>query len=218
MMAHPTHCATHGTLLHMCTVDGLLVATCVKCERKRAHFCIDCGAVRVRPQAHRCPTCSRIRTYAKANARRRRPCLWCGLMIEGTKRQYCCDDHARLEKLRRCRARYAKNPQPQRDRKRAYFRTTEGILTSHRSKRKGRLSGTWGYETREGYLAAMAKQNARPERIAATREWARVHQSVYFKGGKKLYPHCCVCGGRIKWNRIGRPKKRHDHCQPKGKE
>jgi hypothetical protein len=79
-------------------------------------------------------------------------------------------------------------------------------------KRAGRLAGTWGYRSREAFLEAMRKQNQK--RADHHREWARNNQQVYYKHGKKLYPHCAKCGGVIAWDRRGRPKKYHSKCNP----
>ncbi len=208
-------CPKHGTRL-LLEVDaiGQLVSHCTACQRRRAHQCIDCGR-QLATQAHRCPSCMKTHKNALANRTRARYCRNCGGPVKpGSKRQYCCDDCFRTAKNRRYVERYhkpenAEKVEARNARKRTWFRTTAGILSRHRSQAKGRISGTWGYPTREAYLAAMAEQNARPHRVERHREWAHLNQTRYAGTGE--VPRCATCGCEVPWDGRGRPRK---YCPP----
>lgn len=111
-------------------MNGALRQFCCRCDRYDRRLCIDCGR-KVDGKALRCPTDD---TKAAAGDTRR----W-----QQSNRQ-ALNARARSKQAQRVeynRAWRARNP-----------------LKVAAIKRKGRLSGTWGFKDRATYLAARARQ------------------------------------------------------------
>lgn len=218
MRQHAT-CATHGAILTFETVNGRLLERCHQCERFAARHCIECGTdiAQRGAQAKRCLSCYRLRRQFANNATRARTCLLpaCKAAVAiGSKRRYCCDKCSRLARNALDRQRWKQNA-PFRTKRLAkktkWRQTDQGRASHYRSKRKGRLDGTWGYPSREAYLAAQREHNADPERLHKRRQWAHDRQTKY---GSHTLPTCATCGTVIKWNGVGLPRKYCPPCHP----
>lgn len=198
-------CPTHpDTAIEFSTADGLLVECCVKCDRRAARRCIDCAGAPRTPLAHRCTPCNRAHANRRQCATRARTCRnpECGAPVElGSKRQYCrqrcktrkkyLDFAKRMKRDRKYRRRKLAS-------KRAWRKANPMVMAMH--KRTGRLNGTWGYRTREAFLAAQEEQNLRPGRGEKKRAWAREHQTM--KGRGEL-PRCRNCGTPVEYSGLG---------------
>jgi hypothetical protein len=185
-------CPLDGYALQFSTNgNGELVESCTACTRRRAHLCMDCGLPTI-GRAWRCEfhwqEAKRAsgRKHDLSNRRKRRAAARRAYWKVPGRREKACERKKDWRK---------KNP-----------------LKAAMHKRTGRLNGTWGYRSREAFLEAMGKQNAR--RRERKQDWAKNNQSTYFKDGKPIYPRCAKCGGIIKWDRRGRPKKYHVQCNP----
>lgn len=169
---------------------GQTLSRCPGCERRRAGRCMDCGQP-VRGKSWRCE--------AHKDARRKH--------------------HLRLAEIRHRkerraaeRRRYAKMTPEQRaaraERKRRW--REQNIPHVKLSKRKGRLDGTWGYSSREKYLAYQQAYNdnrAEAKRVRM-RELYRERSEAWGK------PRTCRdCGEAFDWSHRGRPPVRCQQCR-----
>lgn len=186
------HCELDGFALDI-TIGGYgqTVVTCPGCERRRAHLCMECGRP-VAGKAWRCPAHLKVRRLL--NGRRH-------------------EKRNREDRRRQERRRWKRLPKAKRAAKNA---TKKMWRVAHPErvkawKEQGRLAGTYGYASREKYLAAQAKQNARraERKREQMRELAR-QQSPW----RDKEPTCKECGAVITWNRVGRPRLRCTACQP----
>jgi hypothetical protein len=170
---------------------GQTVVRCTACERRRSQRCQDC-AQPVEGKAWRCPPC-KVRAHQR------------------TSRLH--DRRNREERRRRERQRMRARPPEVKARRNAQKRAWREAnkLKVKLQKRKGRLDGTHGYRSREAYLAAQAKQNARrvDRKRELMRELAR-ERSPYRDHG----PTCRQCGVDIPWNRRSRPRLDCVACRP----
>lgn len=197
------------------THDGRDFATCVKCDRHYRRECIDCGRPHgdLTRQRLRCAECGRIQKNKRQCAHRWRVCRnpKCDMPVKlGSKRQYCCDRCLSRKKTLDRKRKYQKSPKLYRAmcrRKKKWRKNNPHRLLSY--KRKGRLDGTWGYRDRETYLAAMAAQNKKPDRVKKHSAWARDNQRKY---GPHNHPRCLECGRTVAWSGKGRPPLRHSNC------
>lgn len=212
-----TRCPKHpDVLLEWDTRDGRDFSFCFKCERHDRRQCIDCGHPHggLTRQRVRCSTCARLVKYRRENERRRRDCRnpECGGPIPlGSKLQYCC---------KRCAGRARTIAHQHKMDTNSKFRAmvlARKLLWRQRNKYKalgykckGRRDGTWGFRTREGYLDAMTKQNAKPHRILRKRQWSKDNQRIYSSRNR---PKCKACGRIIAWGGVGRPRERHPNCR-----
>lgn len=186
------HCELDGVRLEVSIGNyGQTIVRCPGCERRRAHRCMECGAA-VQGKAWRCA--------AHIKARRQ-------LM---TKR---CEVRHRAERRKAERKRYAKMTPEQRARRSEVKRAWRKANKTHlrMAKRKGRLDGTFGYSSREKYLAAQAYQNSK--RVERKREQMR-ELGRQRSPWRDKEPTCKECGVVIEWNRLGRPRLRCAGCQP----
>jgi hypothetical protein len=139
----------------------------------------------------------------KCDRARRGLCIDCG---KSTPRKRC-ESCKRLRINLRVNSRRARTcwlrgcQEPVRTGQRAY----------RKAKRNGRLSGTWGYKTREDYLRAMVKANNHQERKEKRRAWALANQRRFNEHERLL---CATRGVLIEWNGSGRPRKYCPPCHP----
>lgn len=212
-----TRCPKHpDVILVWDTLDGRDFSHCFKCGRHARGECIECGRPHggLTRQRQRCPTCAKIRKYAANNRRRARDCRnpECDAAVQpGSKLQYCrkrCCTRARTIAHQR---KMDRNPTFRAKvlARKAAWRDRNGLKLLQYS-RKGRLDGTWGYRSREAYLDAMKKQNAKPHRVLRHRQWSKDHQRVYSPHNR---PKCKKCGRIIAWDGRGRPRERHPNCK-----
>jgi hypothetical protein len=167
---------------------GRIVYQCAGCARKRRGLCQDCPS-RVTGKAWRCARCIEARRREQSS------------MFELRNRE------ARLKAEReRCAALPPASKAERNARKKAWREANPVRVMLH--KRAGRKRGTWGYRTREKYLAAMRAQNARPGR-AEKRRLAAKAQNVYLTQS----PTCRACGGAVAWSGVGRPRLRCEACR-----
>lgn len=208
-------CPRHHCIINFTTREGYLVEIgCVKCVRRQRQECLDgCGAHVGR--RWRCPRCQTLHRNHVANLQRRRTCRFkpCkALVVIGSKRQYCCDDHQRLAKNAAYIKRYWKNPAFRAHRlesKTAWRASPAGRVSYLKTKRKGQISRTWGFKSRELYLAAMKAQNLK--RVDAHRAWSHEHQCRFDDENR---PRCATCGDVVPWSGLGRPRKYCPPCHP----
>ncbi len=143
-------------------------------------------------------------TVAKATRIHLDRCKQCRrAIVGGRKRHYCmvsCRKDARADRARD----HVSTPKEiayQRDYQLAYRQTIAGRRASLRSRRKGRLDGTQGYQTREVYLAATRRiyRKRRKQQLAYSHERGKYVD---------LVPTCATCGVEMTYGGRGRPRKR----------
>lgn len=204
-------CRKHpDTILEWDTHDGRAFSSCVKCGRHARRECIDCGRSHggLTHQRQRCWVCARRKRYDDNNRRRARECRnpeCLAMVTPGTKQQFCSHKCRNRLKTIRFQKKMDRNPTLKAKvlgRKKRWRDRNPKMLMAY--KRKGRLDGTWGYRSREAYLAAMKAQNLKPSR-ASRGDSERIY-------GPNNRPRCEVCRRVIAWSGMGRPRKRHPKC------
>lgn len=198
-------CPQHpDTTIDFSTLDGVLRESCVRCARRAARLCLDCGERPWSPRAHRCARHAKAYIRLRQLRTRARQCKnpECGAPVElGSKRQYCnekCRTRRWTIHEQRRQDRSPKRRAKQIARKKAWREANP--MRVKLGKRAGRLDGTWGYSSRAAYLAAMQAQNDKPERSAMKRAWAREHQTMKGRGEK---PRCRNCGRVVAYKGVG---------------
>ena len=182
------HCPLDGYPLRDRTDGrGHVLTTCQGCDRRRAGQCMDCARPVGTgwPHPWRCAPCRRAAKRRQWNEH---------------------GERCRADRNRRARRRYRKQPAAKRtaalERKRKWRRDHPARVKL--SKRNGRLTGTWGYTSREKYLAAQAYQNSL--RVESKRAHARA--AYYRKHPTRPAPRCTCCDQPIPWTPgNGRPPK-----------
>jgi hypothetical protein len=176
----PTRCPRCDGQLRFDTIAGRLVPVCLRCERRDRGECVDCGfpkgAVGRRYRCDRCHRIARLAGYRRYDLRHR-------------------------EERRAAYKVYYRRTRPQQlARKKVWRDNNQAKVKLY--KRRGRLNGTWGYPSREAYLAGMRQQNEKRReycREVARRRYYKLHPV-------RPDPHCRVCGARLSWQpRHGRP-------------
>lgn len=169
---------------------GRTVSRCPGCERRRAGRCMDCGAP-VRGRSWRC------------EAHRAERGKWHMRMAERRHRK---------ERRAAERKRYRRMTPEQREARAAHKKAWRGrnVVRIKLSKRKGRLDGTWGYSSREKYLAAQQAQNDRraESKRVRMRELYRQRSPSWGKPRE-----CRDCGASFDWSHRGRPPVRCPGCR-----
>jgi hypothetical protein len=162
---------------------GRVTFACPGCTRRRAKQCMDCRAP-VSGKSWRCQPCKakRVKHNAKVFDKRHR-------------------EERRAAERKRYRKLTAAERAAHLARKKAWREANK--VRVKLQKRKGRLSGTWGYRSRDEYLAYQNAYNA--ERAEAKRQYMRARYTP-------VTPLCADCQQPVGYRPPGRPKKRCAGC------